>query len=198
MVDAGVIWGNDVQAAYDRAIGFAPMNITWLEEPFRTYEVDAYKQLKDRHPPVKIAAGEGANNYRQAEDMIVNGKLDFLQIDVGRVGGITVADRLCRKALQSGIQYVNHSFKSHLQVAASLHIFAGVPQFKYLEYPAGDSPLVLGLTSPTGLFPDSDGMINVSNSPGLGVTINKDTLRKYLRRVKIEIDGKPFFESVDI
>lgn len=81
--------------------------------------------------------------------MLVNGKLDFLQIDVGRVGGLTVAHKLCKLALKHKVQYVNHTYKSHIQLAASLHVFAGVKEFEYLEYPAGDSPLILGWNFPS-------------------------------------------------
>jgi L-alanine-DL-glutamate epimerase-like enolase superfamily enzyme len=92
MVDAGVVWADDDQAAYVRAVRFAEFNITWLEEPLLSDEVDAYRRLADRKPPVPIAAGEGADFYRSADDLMLNGGIDFVQIDVGRTGGITVCD----------------------------------------------------------------------------------------------------------
>ena len=48
MVDAGVIWGDDVESAYERAVAFAELGVTWLEEPLRTEEVGAHKALSDR------------------------------------------------------------------------------------------------------------------------------------------------------
>ena len=41
-----------------------------------------------RNPSVRIAAGEGSNTYRMAEDIIVHGGIEFVQIDAGRIGGI--------------------------------------------------------------------------------------------------------------
>jgi L-alanine-DL-glutamate epimerase-like enolase superfamily enzyme len=83
---------------------------------------------------VKIAGGEGCNSYHQAVHMIKHGKLDFIQIDVGRIGGITPADKLCKLAASSkSCHYVNHTYKSHIQLAASLHVFAGVEKFNLLE-----------------------------------------------------------------
>jgi L-alanine-DL-glutamate epimerase-like enolase superfamily enzyme len=201
MVDAGVIWDGDDDAAYQRAKRFDEFGVTWLEEPLNTEEVGAYKRLSERVKAnglsIKIAGGEGADFYRSADDMMTNGGLDFVQIDVGRIGGITPADRVCRRAQELGIQYVNHTFKSHLTVAASIHVFAGVEGSDLVEYPAGESPLVLGTTAPTGIFKDANGMVSAPDRPGLGVEANLDTLRKYLRRVRIELDGKVLYESTE-
>ena len=199
MVDAGVIWGNDVDTAYERAVAFADLGVTWLEEPLRTEEVGAYKALSDRVRAnginIGVAGGEGADYYRAADDMMTNAGLDFVQIDVGRIGGITEAKRVADKAHELGIQYVNHTFKSHLSVAASIHVFAGYEEFDLTEYPAGDSPLILGLTDPTGIFRDADGFVRASDKPGLGVKVNLNAIREYQRQVKIEIDGEILFES---
>jgi L-alanine-DL-glutamate epimerase-like enolase superfamily enzyme len=199
MVDAGVVWVDDDDAAYQRAIRFADYGITWLEEPLSSEEVGAYRRLSDRVKangvPVKIAGGEGADFYRAADDLMTNGGLDFVQIDVGRIGGITPADRVCHRARELGVQYVNHTFKSHLTVAASIHVFAGIEEFDLVEYPAGDSPLILGMTAPTGIFRDGNGMVSAPDTPGLGVEANPDTLRNYLRRVRIELDGRMLYES---
>ena len=199
MVDAGVIWGDNVDAAYKRAVAFADLGVTWLEEPLRTEEVGAYKALSDRvrenGVKIGIAGGEGADFYRAADDMMTNAGLDFVQIDVGRIGGITESKRVADRAHELGIQYVNHTFKSHLSVASSIHVFAGYEEFDLTEYPAGESPLILGLTAPTGVFRDSNGLIEAPDTPGLGVEVNLDTLRQYQRQVKIEVDGEVLFES---
>ncbi|MDG0866547.1 mandelate racemase/muconate lactonizing enzyme family protein [Candidatus Lucifugimonas marina] len=199
MVDAGVIWGDNVDEAYERAVAFADLGVTWLEEPLRTEEVGAYKALSDKvranNVNIGIAGGEGADYFRAADDMMTNAGLDFVQIDVGRIGGITEAKRVADKAHELGIQYVNHTFKSHLSVAASIHVFAGYEEFDLTEYPAGDSALILGLTAPTGIFRDSDGLIRASDEPGLGVEVNLDAINEFQRMVKIEVDGEVLFES---
>jgi L-alanine-DL-glutamate epimerase-like enolase superfamily enzyme len=201
LVDAGVIWGDNVDAAYERAVAFAELGATWLEEPLRTEEVGAYKELSDRVRAngvnIGIAGGEGADFYRAADDMMTNAGLDFVQIDVGRIGGITEAKRVADRAHELGIQYVNHTFKSHLSVAASIHVFAGYEEFDLTEYPAGDSSLILGLTAPTSIARDSEGLVQAPDTPGLGVEVNLEAIRQCQRHVKIEIDGKVLFESSD-
>ena len=88
MIDAGVVWGTDHETAYQRAEAFAQFSPTWLEEPLAPDAIDAYGALTQKHPSVPIAVGEGSNTYRMAEDLIVHGGIQFVQIDVGRIGGI--------------------------------------------------------------------------------------------------------------
>ncbi len=194
MVDAGVVWQLDVATAYKRACQFAPFEVTWLEEPLLAGAVEQYASLKEMGSPVAIAGGEGCNTYRAAEDFIRHGRPDFVQIDVGRIGGITVSDEVCRLALQEGVTFVNHTFKSHLQLAASLHVHGGVEQFEFLEYPDTPSPLARNLTT-RRILRDEDGLVRVPELPGLGIDMNLEIVRKYLRSVRIEIDGKAVFES---
>lgn len=194
MVDAGVAWNLDAETAYQRACQFAPYDVTWLEEPLLAEAVEQYARVKEMGSPVAIAGGEGCNTYRSAEDFIRHGRPDFVQIDVGRIGGITQSDRVCRLAQRENVTFVNHTFKSHLQLAASLHVHGGVERFQFLEYPDTPSPLARDLT--TQRIPrDENGMVHTPEAPGLGVEVDMDTVRKYLKPVRIEIDGQTIFAN---
>ncbi|MBN1685839.1 MAG: mandelate racemase/muconate lactonizing enzyme family protein [Spirochaetales bacterium] len=194
MVDAGVAWHLDAETAYKRACQFAPFEVTWLEEPLFAGAVEQYARLKELGSPVAIAGGEGCNTYRAAEDFIRHGRPDFVQIDVGRIGGITTTDEVCRLARREGVIFVNHTFKSHLQLAASLHVLGGVEEFQFLEYPDTPSPLARDLTT-RRILRDEDGLVRAPEGPGLGIEVNMDTVRTYLRPVRIEIDGRTVFAS---
>ena len=194
MIDAGVVWGTDYETAYQRAEAFAQFSPTWLEEPLAPDAIDAYGALTQRNPSVPIAAGEGSNTYRMAEDVIVHGGIQFVQIDAGRIGGIMPSFQVRQLAEQHGIQYVNHTFKSHLSLAASLHIFATNPDFNLLEYPAAGSELSQQLVEEP--FPvGSDGMVSVKELPGLGVKVNTEAIQPYLAPVQIEIGTEKIFEQ---
>jgi L-alanine-DL-glutamate epimerase-like enolase superfamily enzyme len=197
MVDAGVALGEDWETAYARAVAFAPYRLTWLEEPLSPDAVEAYGKLTARRPPVPIAAGEGAGFYRAAEDLALHGGVQFLQIDAGRIGGITVTHRVRRLAEARGLQFVNHTFKSHLSLAAVLHAFAAVERFDLLEYPAGGSELATRLTT-TRLEPGSDGLVRLPETPGLGVRPDLDCLREYLQPVRIEVAGEVLCRTPDL
>ena len=197
MIDAGVVWGTDYETAYNRAEAFAEFAPTWLEEPLAPDAIDAYGALTAKNPSVPIAAGEGSSIYRMAEDLIVNGGIQFVQIDAGRIGGIMPSFQVRQLAEQHGIQYVNHTFKSHLSLAAALHVFATNPNFDLLEYPAAGSELSQCLV--TEPFPvESDGVVRVKELPGLGVRVDTEAIRPYLAPVQIEVGIDTIFAQTPL
>ena len=153
--------------------------------------------LSKQNPPVPIAAGEGAGTYHMAEDLILHGGIQFVQIDVGRIGGITDAFRVRQLAEQRGVQYVNHTFKSHLSLAASLHVFATNESFNLLEYPAAGSELAQRLTVER-LEVGSDGMVALTESPGLGVHVDAEAVDAYLAPVWIQVGNEVIFEPAEL
>ena len=196
MIDAGVVWGDDHETAYARAKRFAQFSPTWLEEPLAPDAIKAYMELSKRNPPVPIAAGEGSGTYRMAEDLILHGGIQFVQIDVGRIGGITAAYRVRQLAEGHGIQYVNHTFKSHLSLAASLHVFGTNESFDLLEYPAEGSELAQHLTVER-LKVGSDGKVGLTGKPGLGVHVDTDAMGAYLAPVQIQVGNEIVFEPTE-
>ncbi len=196
LIDAGVVWGRDWQTAHQRAADFAPFRPGWLEEPLLGDAVDAYRKLVTRKPAVPIAAGEGSGRYRDAEDLLLNGGVHFIQIDVGRIGGITPAHRVRKLAEEHAVTYVNHTFKSHVSIAASIHVFAAVEAFRLLEYVQGGSPMSRALVSDP-LLRGPDGLVRAPERPGLGITVDREAVRKYLAPVRIEAGGRTVFEQAD-
>ena len=197
MIDAGVVWGRDHETAYQRAEAFSQFSPTWLEEPLAPDAVDAYGALTRRNPSVRIAAGEGSNTYRMAEDIIVHGGIAFVQIDAGRIGGIMPSFQVRQLAEQHGIQYVNHTFKSHLSLAAALHVFATNPDFNLLEYPAAGSELSQKLVAEP-FHVESDGMVRIKELPGLGVSVDTEAIRPYLAPVRIDVGTDTVFEQASL
>jgi L-alanine-DL-glutamate epimerase-like enolase superfamily enzyme len=189
LVDAGWAWGEDAETARQRAEDFAPFGVGWLEEPLLPEAIDAYGRLTRGGTAVPIAAAESSGRVRDAEDFLINGGVDFVQIDSGRIGGITPSHEVRRLAEARGATYVNHTFKSHLSLAAALHVFAAVERFELLEYAVGGAPLATELVSDP-LERRGDGTVAVPERPGLGVRVNVETARRYLRPVRIIVAGR--------
>ena len=194
MIDAGVVWGTDYETAFRRAEAFADYTPTWLEEPLAPDAIDAYSSLISKNPSIPIAAGEGSSTYRMAEDIIVNGGVQFVQIDAGRIGGIMPSFQVRQLAEQRGVQYVNHTFKSHLSLAASLHVFATNPDFDLLEFPAAGSELSQRIVKDPFQV-DADGLVRVMDLPGLGVEVDIEDISPFLVPVNIEIGTETVFEQ---
>ncbi|MBI4604588.1 MAG: mandelate racemase/muconate lactonizing enzyme family protein [Planctomycetes bacterium] len=194
LVDAGCAWGEDDEIAWRRARAFAPFEIGWLEEPFLPDAIAAYGRLRRRGPAVPIAAGEGSNRLRFAEDLLENGGVDYIQIDAGRIGGMTAAFRVRRLAERRGATYVNHTFKSHLSLAAAIHVFATAERFELLEYPAGGSELSRALVRDP-LLRGRDGLVRAPDAPGLGVEVDLEAVRRFVKPVRIEVAGRVVEET---
>lgn len=197
MVDAGTIWDNDIAAAAKRLPFLRKAGVVWLEEPFSAGQFGVYARLARTKPQVALAGGEGAHNASMAMHMIDHAGIKYVQIDTGRVGGISAAKQVADYADKKGVQYVNHTFTSHLALSASLQPYAGIKGHDYCEFPVELSDLARDLTR-TSIEPDADGRITLPSGPGLGVEINRDTVARYAQQVKIEINGKVLYESPTI
>jgi L-alanine-DL-glutamate epimerase-like enolase superfamily enzyme len=198
MVDAGTIWGDDVEAAARRLPALEVCEVLWLEEPFVTGALQAYRQLDRRiSGRLRIAAGEGSHEPFLARNLIDVGHVGFIQIDAGRVGGLTSAYEIARYAEVRGVAYVNHTFTTPLALSASLQPFAGLEASTFCEYPTESSALARALTV-EAILPDDDGLISLSDRPGLGMTPRLDTISAYLKDVRIVVDGEVVYRTPDV
>lgn len=194
MIDAGTVFGEDADAAALRIPALAEAKVKWYEEPVEAEAFSLYKKLSLVNPKVLIAGGEGAHNFLQAQNLIDHGGVGFIQIDTGYVGGIGPAYRVAQYAQSRGIQYINHTFTSQSALAASLHPFAGLKDSWMAEYPMEPKALCQELTV-NNIPIDSDGMISVNESPGLGIQFNTATVKKYLVDVEIKVENKVLYKT---
>jgi L-alanine-DL-glutamate epimerase-like enolase superfamily enzyme len=193
-VDAGTVWGTDVEAASERLDMLQTYHVTWLEEPFHTGALQSYNQLSKISGKVLLAGGEGAHNEFMAQHLIDYAGIGFVQVDTGRIGGITSAKRVADYAVKRGVKFANHTFTSHLALSASLQAFSGIADHLLCEYPYQLQPLSYDLTC-QHLEPDSNGEICLPEQPGLGITPNIEAVKKYLLDVQIVVNGQTLYET---
>jgi L-alanine-DL-glutamate epimerase-like enolase superfamily enzyme len=194
LIDAGTVFAEDVGRAVERLPALSTAQVHWFEEPFHNYALDAYGQLAKTTPCVALAGGEGAHNAHQAVQMMRHGGVKFIQVDTGRIGGITAARQVADEALALGVTYVNHTFTSGLALAASLVPFAGIASHLICEYPVELKSLALEIAGNS--FPlDADGMIQLNDAPGLGVQVDVAALQKYLVPTEIRVRGKLIYQT---
>jgi L-alanine-DL-glutamate epimerase-like enolase superfamily enzyme len=197
LIDAGQIFREDVEAAALRIPHLEEVNTVWFEEPFLGGAYAAYAGLAAKSGKVKLAGGEAAHNFHMAQQLVDYGKVGFLQIDCGRIGGIGPAKRAADYAAARGVTYVNHTFTSHLALCASLQPFAGLEAHRICEYPFAPKSVAWDM-SETHLTPDANGEVNVPAAPGLGITMSAEGMRKYLVEVEISVKGKTLYRSPGI
>ena len=108
------------------------------------------------------------------------GAVAFVQPDIGRVGGLPEARRVCELAAQRGRRIVPHLWKTEISIAAALHLAAATPNCDYIEF----LPVEL---SASGLRRDLtdhrlqmvDGALPLPTAPGLGVELEREALAAY-------------------
>ena len=174
LIDAGLCW--DAKTAIQMARRFAEYDIFWLEEPLHPDNLDGYRRLSEA-TDVRIAAGEEESSRASFVDLMDRGKIDVVQVDVTRVGGLTEAKKIAFLAHDRGLPCVNHSFTTDINIAASLHLLAAIPNAILLEFCAEESPLRTQLAKePIQVI---DGFARVPEGPGLGVELNEEVIERY-------------------
>jgi L-alanine-DL-glutamate epimerase-like enolase superfamily enzyme len=174
MVDAGLCW--DTATAIRRARQFEPFNLTWLEEPLHPDNVEGYGRLSAQSP-VRIAAGEEICDVKEFQHLMDVGGIDVVQVDVTRVGGLARSKKIGWDSVERHRLCVNHSYKTGINLAASLHFLAALPNAVYLEYCVEQGALRQKLTKQT--FPLKNGEVAVPDEPGLGIELNEEIVGSY-------------------
>ncbi|MEI8057059.1 MAG: mandelate racemase/muconate lactonizing enzyme family protein [Actinomycetes bacterium] len=197
LVDAGTVWGDNVGLGVSRLPALLDARALWLEEPFVSGALRSYADLATQSGSVRLAGGEGAHTRYMAEHMIDHGGVGFIQIDTGRVGGISTAHEVWKYAHDRGVQFVNHTFTSHLALSASLQPYAGAADDWICEYPVELKALARELTS-THIDVDADGTIRPPAKPGLGMELDLVAASKYLIDVDITVGGRTIYRTPEL
>jgi L-alanine-DL-glutamate epimerase-like enolase superfamily enzyme len=174
IVDAGLCW--DTATAIRRARQFEPFNLTWLEEPLHPDNLQGYAKLSSQ-APMRIAAGEEICDVKEFQQLMDVGGIDVAQVDVTRVGGLARSKRIGWDSAERHRLCVNHSYKTGVNIAASLHLVAALPNTHYFEYCVEQGALRQTLTKQR--FPVVDGDIKVPEEPGLGVELDEDVVERF-------------------
>jgi L-alanine-DL-glutamate epimerase-like enolase superfamily enzyme len=194
LVDVGTVWIDNVARGAKVLPILKECRATWLEEPFVSGALEAYSSLAKQSGNVKLAGGEGAHNYWMARHMIDYADIGFVQIDTGRIGGITPAKKVADYAAAKGVTYVNHTFTTPLALNASIQPFAGLKDHVICEFPLEAKPVARDLTT-NPITRDANGQITLPDAPGLGMQINMDTIKKYLVDVEIRTNKQMLYKT---
>jgi L-alanine-DL-glutamate epimerase-like enolase superfamily enzyme len=178
MVDVQYLW-RDAKSCLRTVSKWAGLDIFFLETPLLVDNIEGMAFLH-REAPMRIASGEWLQTRFEHIELMDKGLVDVVQPDIGRVGGLTEAMRVCNLAEDRGRLIVPHCWKTGISIAAAAHLAAAVPHCPFIEFlPAElcDSALRRELTSDELRI--VDGRIPLPEKPGLGVEINPDALRKF-------------------
>lgn len=180
MIDIGMRW-NDYKYALRVAKEYEKNNLYWLEEPFVPDRIDDLGRLAE-NIDISLASGEEFGTLYEFEEMLKYGKIDIVQPDMSRCGGITMAKKIADMAQLRGKKLIPHAFKTGILMGATLQLIAAIPNADMLEYCAQETVLSKNLVKHHFKL-NENGNVSIPDIPGIGVEINEEILNKYRRRV---------------
>ena len=178
MVDVCYCWTNPKEAL--RVLRkLEHYDLFFMETPLPIDDLDGYAFLHD-HSPIRIAAGELQNTRFEFLDLMDRGKVDVAQPDIGRVGGLTEARRVCDLAADRGRLIVPHCWKTGIGIAASAHLCAATAHCPYIEFlPAQLSEAPLRRELVRDELKLVEGKVPLPQKPGLGIELDPEVLRRF-------------------
>jgi L-alanine-DL-glutamate epimerase-like enolase superfamily enzyme len=160
----------------------ASYNVAWFEEPLSPDALEDFVQLR-RAAPLPISGGETLTRRQSFRPWLEAGAFDIVQPDVTKVGGISEERNIAQMAQDHGIKFVPHGWNTAVGLAADLHLASAFPGTDLIEYKTG-SPYIDEIAA-GGWKLDKDGMLEIPEKPGLGLTIDPDALKRYSRGEKL-------------
>lgn len=185
MVDAGgsdAHWTNGYKWALNTAKMLADYDVHWFEEALDPDALEDYTKLRE-HSPVPISGGEVLTRRQAFQPFLEARAFDIIQPDVTKVGGISEERRIAWMAQEHGIRFIPHGWNTAVGLAADLHLASAFPGTDLVEYLTG-SPFIDEITV-GGWQLDADGMLAIPTTPGLGLELDPDAVKKYTRGEKL-------------
>ena len=179
MVDAGgsdAFWRGSYKWAINTAHMLADYGVAWFEEALSPDALEDYVHLR-RNSPVPISGGEVLTRRQSFQAWLHAGAFDIVQPDVTKVGGISEERRVAWMAQENGIRFIPHGWNTALGLAADLQLASAFHDTDLVEYITG-SPYLDELVT-GGWSLDSDGMLRIPDTPGLGVELDPDAVYRF-------------------
>lgn len=177
MIDANQAWTpEETQTMSARLAEFNP---AWLEEPIAAdYPLPVWQQLA-RSTALPLAAGENLRGVDVFSEAIQSGALSVIQPDLGKWGGFSACLEVGRQAIAAGKMFCPHWLGGGVGLAASMHLRAAAGEGDYVEVDSNPN-LLRELLLPPSLKP-VEGIVTLSDRPGLGLNHDLDAVREFRR-----------------
>ena len=149
--------GFTVSEAIRRARHYEALDVAWFEEPLPAEDLNGHVLLS-QSTSVPIAIGESLYHPAHFREYLQRGACNIIQVDVGRVGGITPWLKVAHLAETFNVQVCPHYL-----MEIHLGLCCAVPNATWLEH----IPQLDEITR--SRIPIEDGYAVPSAQPGLGI-----------------------------
>lgn len=157
--------GFAIDEAIRRAGKLSELDLAWIEEPLPADDIDGHVRLSSS-TATPIAIGESLYSIRHFREYMQKGACSIVQVDVGRIGGITPWLKVAHAAEAFDIPVCPH-FLMELHVS----LVCAIQNGKYVEY-------IPQLDEITGSrMKIEDGHAIAPSAPGIGIDWDWDALK---------------------
>lgn len=171
-LDANGAW--HAAEAIDRVAALEQYSLELIEQPVAPDDLAAMHRVREA-AVVPIVADEGVRSVEDLELHIANGACDGVAIKIAQVGGLTSAARVAGVAAKAGLlTFASSTLDGPIGLAAAVHFAAARSDFSLANGLATGALFEESYGS--GLPEVVDGVIELSDAPGLGIVLDEDAL----------------------
>jgi mannonate dehydratase len=154
-----------------------PYRMFWIEDATPAEDQAAFRLIR-QHTVTPLAVGEVFNTIWDCQQLISERLIDYIRTAVPHAGGITHTRRIFELADLYGVRTGSHGpgDVSPIGIAAALHLDLSVANFGIQEYMSHLEPA--GEVFRPG-YRYEDGMLHLSDEPGLGVGFDEQAAARY-------------------
>jgi gluconate/galactonate dehydratase len=160
-------------------------DVWWLEDPVPPENIQVQENVTES-TLTPITAGE--NRYRVTEHrrLLEDGAVDIVAPDLPKVGGMRETRKIADVANQYYVPVAMHNVSSPVGTMAGAHVGTAIPNLLAVEYHSYELGWWSDLVEEDII---EDGRIEIPEKPGLGVTLDMDTVSEHL------VDGETLFDD---
>lgn len=174
-IDANNAWTPSTALQFMRQV--ERFNIYWFEEPVATDDIEGSAMLAHQLD-TPVSGYETETGLPGFRELITRRAVDIVQPDVIWTGGITECRKVAALAQAYGLPVIPHVFSSAVSSIANMHFIAAIPNGGLLEFDQNVNPLRSELLE-TPIEVTPEGKVHLPDRPGLGVTLNQETIKRY-------------------
>jgi o-succinylbenzoate synthase len=174
-IDANQGW--DVKTAIATLNELDRYNIQYCEEPIPRWDFMRLRKVKKKSP-IPIMADETCCDHHDAKRLIGLKACDMINIKLGKSGGIYDALKIIALAEKAKMKMQVGAFmESRLGMTAFAHLALCSDDILHCDF---DTPLMFTEDPVSGgLTYHENGVVKVTETPGLGATIEEDYLNRF-------------------
>ncbi|WP_276259183.1 mandelate racemase/muconate lactonizing enzyme family protein [Haloglomus litoreum] len=177
-------WSFGANSAERLAGAIEEHDVWWLEDPVPPENIDVQERVT-RSTLTPIAAGENRYRVTELRRLVEDGAVDIVAPDMPKMGGMRETVKVANVADQHYVPVAMHNVASPVGTVAGAHVAAAIPNALALEYHSYELDWWADLVSEPVI---EDGRITVPEDPGLGVTLDLDTVAEHM------VEGETLFD----